>query len=248
MVHRLTSSKRVLSRVRRSFNPAGTSWIGLAIEMIGEAIEEIGSFNGYVKKSIEITSENFRAPYPSDLVGIRFVEYKGMNLVPSFGRTTMKRNKVGGTSSIYTLADTTQEKYTPLEVTVLKTPCREEYYIPNPDYLVTSFDCDCFTLHYYGLAVDEDGYPMLPDNIHYIQACSWYVLKEMLSSGYKHPVFDWEMADAKFKEKKWEAKIKCKFPSVAQMEAVKIATTRIVPDLHAFERFFEGFDKEDPNI
>lgn len=74
------------------------------------------------------------------------------------------------------------------------------YYKIQGNYLQTSFEEGYVKLHYLSIPVDKDGYPLIPDNDAYKQALEWYVIKRLIGSGYQHPVFSYQFADAEFEK------------------------------------------------
>ena len=98
--------------------------------------------------------------------------------------------------------------------------CSDEITIDDRN-LYTNFKGTVY-LQFYGLAYDEDGYPMIPDIMQIEKAVEWKIKYETLSNlWYNNEVQDLEkkVAEAHNEYEKWmgEARYICKLPSFAEM-------------------------------
>jgi len=69
-----------------------------------------------------------------------------------------------------------------------------EYAHINGRYIYTSFDKGQVYLLYKGVPCDNEGYPLVPNDAHFNEAISYYFIKMLSMSGYKHPVFSFKDA------------------------------------------------------
>ena len=100
-------------------------------------------------------------------------------------------------------------------------------------------------LHYLSMPTDQDGYLMVPDVEEYKQALGFYLLRQLIGAGFKHPVFNgppgWNHYNAHFEL--WAARAlgAIKYPTVDRMEKLRTGfAERLIPAQHAWGDFFIG--------
>src|SRR5690606_3557147 len=62
------------------------------------------------------------------------------------------------------------------------------YYIRKLGYLQLSFEYGEILMHFSAIPVDDEGYPIIPDNENYKTALEWYGLACMIKAGLEHPL------------------------------------------------------------
>lgn len=212
MIYKTTSYKTVIAKVNRDFALTGTSWVNPAIEWIGDGLDGIGHHCGLEKHSCVLEAYNHRVDLPCDLESILFVEYRGARL------------RVGG-SKRFDLQNHVDNH-------------TGDYFLENPDYLMTSFECGEITLHYQRYLVDEDGMPKVPDSNFHREALAFFILYKWLGRGNKHPTWDVKSALDMYKEYAHKARNKSKFPSIQQMDRFKNMWARVKFDHSLPDNFF----------
>lgn len=244
-VHKTTSTYQIISKLRREFNPSGTSWIGDVGEYIGDAISAIGHHSGYKQQTKEMYSENFRSPYPNNYDEFVAVEYKGTRLklggqrnnVQSFYRHPS--DIFSATVTVVNLDTSNQNEQKVNSLAGLPWCNTGEFCIPETDYLITSFESDCFILHYRGIPVDKMGLPLVPDTFNHKECISYYCMMKMISGGYTHPIFDFATTFKLFNEYLGKAQNTAKIPTIDDMEKFKNMWCRIVTNVQYGSNFFE---------
>lgn len=239
MIYKTTSFKVIISKVNRDFNLTGTSWINSAIEWMGEGLDDIGHHVGLEKLSCVLTSDNHKALYPCNHESTLFLEYCGRKLpkggTKSFGKFT---HVTGGSSfnedSFPLVIDTT----TVNQDVVTVNNAYGQYYLENPDYIITSFESDEFILHYQGYVLDEEGFPRIPDSPYHREALAFYILYKYLSRGNKHPVWDIKSSFDMFKDYRHKARNRAKFPDLGSADRFRNMWCRIVTTHDLPDRFF----------
>ena len=121
------------------------------------------------------------------------------------------------------------------------TSSSEDTYTIGQGYVFTSFDKGFLAMAYEAIPTDEDGAPVIPADQSWLEAASHYV-------AYKEARKRWlrdALTDAKFqiieRDKEWyfAQAVNTKFPqNVDQMESMKNATVRTIPDIQAHSSFF----------
>ncbi len=212
MIYKTISSKAVIQKIYRDLKPTDASWTTDAVEWIGEALDFIGYHAGFEKKVIDLTVSDFKAPIPSDLYHILTVEYSGIPL--SYG-----------------VAKTAYDKEIRLNEAL------RDYYVINPNYIITSFEKGDIKVHYDAYMLDEEGFPLVPDNIYYKQALEWYVIRQMLLGGYTNPNFNWQIADQMWQRYCQSAQNDAMFPSIDKMESFRETWVRLIPNIDFHEQF-----------
>jgi len=118
----------------------------------------------------------------------------------------------------------------------------KETYTVDGDYIKTSFQDGKVCLSYTAFPVDEDCYPMVPDDISYKESMFWYIYKQMLLGGYTPSMngIDYNFADAKWKFYCTQARNQANFPSIDKYESFMNQWVRLIPNLNRHANFFEN--------
>lgn len=254
MIYNLVSSKEIVGRLYRTFRLQGTDWINSVPEWIGDVYGLVGG-----NKILEPTAEDleidfFQHPIPCGLESIEAIEYQGQRLkyggdvtaaaVPILGnRTTDVYRAENPQSEIIGNNSKSTSEYKPVsgfkgvsKTNLSNTP----FYTIKPGYIVTSFENGTIRVHYNKIAVDEAGFPKVPDNVYFKKACEWYILSMILAGGIKHPVFTYPDAEARSSEAIDDAYNKCNFPSFDRAVSVLRAFTTLTPNIHKYDDFGAG--------
>lgn len=239
MIYKTTSFKVIISKVNRDFNLTGTSWINSAIEWMGEGLDDIGHHCGLEKLSCLLTSANHKALYPCNHESTLFLEYGGQRLAKggtkSYGKFVHPTGTISFDDKAFPLiidGDTVSQDI------VVVNSAFGQYYLENPDYIVTSFESDTFVLHYQGYVLDEEGFPRIPDSPYHREALAFYILYKYLSRGNKHPVWDIKSSFDMFKDYRHKARNRAKFPDLGDADRFRNMWCRIVADPNLSNKFF----------
>lgn len=118
--------------------------------------------------------------------------------------------------------------------------CGLDYYSVNPDYIITSFEAGFIDLIYMAFPTDGDGFPNVLDESYYKEAVMWYIIRQMVLGGYKHPEFDFGKANAMWELYRGRAANKQKIPSLDQLSSFTNVWTRWKFDRTLPSHFFSG--------
>lgn len=116
-------------------------------------------------------------------------------------------------------------------------------YYEELDYINTSFECGTVRIFYTALPLDDDGFPLIPDNEEYKQAIYWYVRGMMIGAGYKDTVFKYDDCEARFEKHAARAVSQIRYPSVDMVETSSEHTRLVMPQNY-FETFFDNLGHE----
>jgi len=121
-------------------------------------------------------------------------------------------------------------------------------YVLNPDYIHTSFETGYLFISYLALPLDDNGYPLIPDDISYKEAFFWYIMKKLMMRGWQHPSgFDYGYADATWQKYCSQARNAANMPDIAQYELFLQTWRNLVMPPASRENFFEEDDFRNPN-
>ncbi len=110
---------------------------------------------------------------------------------------------------------------------------------------------DKLCIVYLGMPIDDDGYPMIPDDVYFMEACAKYVT-------YMIDYQDWrkgQVADKVFQKSEQDylwyvnaAKGAANMPNAAQMENLKNILIRLIPKQNMYNRGFSGLGNQEQRI
>tara|TARA_R110002012_G_scaffold23069_4_gene78793 strand:- start:2344 stop:3321 length:978 start_codon:yes stop_codon:yes gene_type:complete len=123
-------------------------------------------------------------------------------------------------------------------------------YIVDNDYIKTSFESGTVCLTYMAFPVDEECFPLVPDDISYKEALFWYIFKQMLLGGFDKPNnrVDYSFADQKWNKYCSQARANANFPNIDKMNSFMNQWVRLIPDLNQHSVMFESLgDRENLN-
>jgi len=114
-------------------------------------------------------------------------------------------------------------------------------YVVTPGYIKTALKTGYLMLSYQAVPVDSDGYPMIPDDESFEEAIYWYINMKLT-----YP--DWKMGrirDAVYYDARnsWnfyrkQAYAHAMMPNVDQLESIKNAWLRLVPEINEHSNGF----------
>jgi hypothetical protein len=160
MIYKNVSSKTILNKIYRDLNLTTEINESHVIEWIAETLEKIGAYSQYEEINTILELDNGRVELPCNFDSLVYITY---NNKPLRWSTSSYLND-------YICPDCKIPAYT--------SSTEYSFYISN-NILITdikSLEPDnkiCLT--YLGTPVDEEGYPMIPDNVYFAEACAKYV-------------------------------------------------------------------------
>ena len=117
----------------------------------------------------------------------------------------------------------------------------EDYYKIQFDTIQTSRESMFVKIHYLSLPVDNEGYPLVPNNENYKTALYWYVMKQLIGAGYEHKVFNYQYCDDQFEKFASRALGEIKMPNEDRIAKLhRSFSSRLIPPYHYYEDFSIG--------
>lgn len=218
MVYTTISPKAIIAKIYRDYKPNNSSWINDAYEWMGEALDCIRPFNGYIEQCKCVKVVDYRAKVPCDIQFLLGISHCG--------------HQIKRTGSI------PSKKHCSKDLTKLPFSLNETYSL-NPNYIHTSFKEGEITVYYDGIATDEEGFPLVPDIYEIKEALSWYILMKMCVRGYKHPVVNYQMAEAEWTKFYPRAQNACKMPDIDGYDLFKRTYMGLLRDTDMSDTFFQ---------
>lgn len=213
-----TSVKSVLAKLYRDLALEDPNYELDFVEWCGEALEFIGSFGQMDQRVAEVHIENHKGYLPLGLVNIQQVKHNDciISYNPSsyFGHCEDSPNLKAQTSEHYTL---------------------------NPDFIYTSFEEGTLKVSYLSIPIDEEGFPLIPDNQYFKEALFWYCYRQLLLRGYqsKVPEINYFFADEKWRFYCSGARNKMNYPSLDQYERFRETWVGLIPNMNFHK---DGYD------
>lgn len=244
-------------------------------EWIFEAVDKIGAPMQYIMK--EGGTEDFplleiqdnQVPLPDDMVvldGVAFSQSENGPWVPMtvstsiFREPSRKHNKphephqpmrekaITSQSQFYTQNGS-------LNATrLINTPDKAEYFI-KPGWLVTNKSKGYIKLAYKAIAVDERGYPLIPDSTSYQEAIYWYVVMKLSFGKWMKGTLGGRGVNAgqnmyTYIQQQWnfyrnQAYAEAMMPTADDMRAIKNEWNRLVPEFESDDTFFKDNNKRE---
>lgn len=121
-------------------------------------------------------------------------------------------------------------------------------YIVEKGIIKTSIENGCIIISYKALNIDEDGFPLVPDNEPFKMGMEYYILHR-----YLEPLWlAGKVTDKAFnyieQKRHWymaSADTSMKMPSIDQMESIMNGINRIITDTTAHEKFFRNYGEKE---
>jgi len=248
MQYSYTSLKSVIGNVIRNTRIQDGSFIADIHEWLYEAMEQLET-EFSLEGKFEVLNMSFhKAKLPCGLKYIDAIEYNGRRLKEGGGvrpasQSTVPVNytedafqtKIGVQDfNGHTLYTATLDK-----VSKLAGSSSYEYYYTDMGHINTSFSDGPLTVYYRGIATDEDGFPMIPDNQNYKQALYWYCRGMMIGAGWKDTVFNYQYCTSQFEFFAGRALGEIRMPSPEQMEHRINTFVRFIPYSGYYDNFFQ---------
>jgi hypothetical protein len=263
-IYKTISSKVIIRKIFRDINPNTDNWIDDAIEWMGEALEHIGAAPQLELKNCVLRTKDYKAALPNDLFYINQVAINdSIEAAGATGQLNklieLAEAIIGGGVSSYTLNEINVRIHV-LENQILQAPgaiilnkCRGHFphnadcpdciednrvpfrcYYTEADKIKTSFAEGAICLSYMAFPLDDECYPMVPDDISFKEAMFWYVYKKMLLGNMNPSVngVTYEFAEMQWMKYCTQARNAANYPDIDGYEAFLDQWVRLIPNIN----------------
>lgn len=259
MLYKSVSIKEVIGRVIRNTRLTDTGFIQDMNEWIPEAM-------GYMKTNMSLSPrwedveiDYYKGKLPCGLDTLIAVTCNGQRLSANSDVRNYDSRKTTIKDDILFVSDKslsvetdnpvnpTNITYNSLKIdikTIRNFPAGKGTYYTEMDFINTSFCKGTARVYFLGIPVDEEGYPLIPDNENYKQAIYWYVRAQMIGCGYSDPVFKFDYCQAMFETYAPRAIGEIVHRTPDQAETVFRNNTRLILPDNSFDSFFGNRESE----
>jgi len=247
-----TSLKQVIAKVYRDLRIKEEDKVLDMIEWAAESLEQIGTFEQLETKVECGCTDCYRYPIPCGTVYINQIRHNGVPMLPStnsfgptdtfFDRTTPADTGLG---LPYSINQKGLDNATLVSSENIPTSEQNTYWIV-PGYIKTSFSSGQIEISYQRIPLDDEGYPMIPDEVSFKEAVYRYIVMKIL-----YP--EWiigNIRDSVFShaQERWDwycgqAGAKAMMPSLSEMENIKKAFFSLRPKTEQFANSFNNLNK-----
>lgn len=253
IIHRYTSIKPILERV---YADTGYQfeiphddlilWTVEAIELIGYPLSYVPKIIGY-KNDPAYDFTSYRVPLPCDFHRLQSIAVNGY---PAYYRSSSFHYLLDGaccgldslTSDQQDLFITEAGEFSP-QALPLNTDSGSSIitFDINDNYITFNIESGKACVAYSALPIDEDGFPIIPDDAKYRRAVQDYLIHKIDYRLWRQGFIDEKVF--KQSERNWlwsigSASSHLKMPSIEQMELLKNSLTRLIPRFHSYQNFF----------
>ena len=239
---KFTSCKTIIAKLYRDLQLKEEEAFTDIIEWLAEALDFIHVYPQYTYNDAILKVSNYKVELPCDYIGMDVIEYNGYNLKYS-------SNSFGPQATDYTPYYLTPYSYNQkkIENAVFVDPSTINYFL-NKDsvilkngYIKTSFKEGILNIKYIAMVVDEDGYPMIPDNVSFREALYWYCTYKYLYPKVLHGEINGQFYTDAYS--KWQyycnqAGAEAIMPDLITLENIKRNFIRLKPNIHQFDSFY----------
>ena len=173
MIYKFTSIKEIIEGVYRDTAIHEELDIWDVIEWGGEALELIGAGLAYEELVAEVCVKEHRGALPCNLHILDSISYNGDPLKQCTG--TFGAISTTPTNTTTNSIDGKQvDKDNFPQMGTSQNMGGNCYYV-NDNFIITSFESGCILLAFRGIKIDDEGFPMVPDNVSYKKALKAYI-------------------------------------------------------------------------
>lgn len=201
-------------------------------EWIGEALNLIGSYAQMNELSAVISVVNHKVKLPCDFVYPKDITYNGRPL--AWATKSASNN------------------YQCDECNNIPSCCTDYTFYIQDGYINTSLETGDLCIVYLGIPVDDDGYPLVPDDVYFDKALKSYVTYMLDRIQFRKGLVPEVIF--RLSEKDWlfyvnSARGSANMPDSSQMERLKNVWVRLIPKQNEYANGFRGIaNRENRNL
>lgn len=247
MIYGSTSIKTIIAKVYRDLQLKHEDIWQNCIEWGAECIEFIGAFDQFIKKEgFGLEVKNFRAPLPCDLYQLIQISKGSIPLIYLTGSFDQAYHDPDDKNLKTPLATNNN---TFLNYRNKRIDSRHGYVI-NGDYIVTNFSTGKIDLSYMAHATDDDGFPLVPDDIYYKDALYKYIVMKLsypkwIGSQQGMDTTKYKLIEKDANDAIGAAAGEMNYPGIDKLESIKRGWLALVPNINAHSDFFNTLSRQE---
>jgi hypothetical protein len=233
MIYKYTSFKTVLNKLYRDLNLTSEINEAHVVEWCAEVLAKIGAFTQFEQNLQVLQLSDGKAELPCNFDKLVYISCGNKPLAWSTN------------SQLHKYSYTTEDSQVP-------NCCTQYYFYIQGNTLITDIkDDDPITkvsLTYLGIPIDDEGYPLIPDDVYFIEACAKYVM-------YMLDYREWrkgDMPDKVLQKSEQDylfyvnsARGSANMPNERQLRNLKNIWVRLVPNMNDENNFFRKIDNKE---
>lgn len=230
MIYKYISAKSIIAKLYRDLNITTELNESHILEWLGEVLQKIGAFSQYEEINDILELTDGKAFLPSNFDRLVYITHNNKPL--SWSTSSNLHN--------YDCPDCNK----------IPNCCTDNnFYISNNIIITDIKEKDskiCIT--YLGVPIDEEGYPLIPDDIYFIEACSKYVMymldyREWRKGNIPDKVVQKSEQDYLFYIN--SARGSANMPNLAQLERLKNVWVRLSPLNNEYSKNFRNLGNQE---
>lgn len=237
------SLKNIIAKVFRDLNLKEEQDFINFLEWGNEALEQIGVFEQLETRYYCTEVKFYKATIPCDMIYINSVSVDGVNLRPASNQYGAQRYEDHNSTADSGLAVNIDKVQNAAYVGILDLVKYPNSYTIANGYIQLSKEKGTLNIAYQGVPEDEEGYPLVPDDVSFREAVYRYIVyKWMYPQVIVGKIDARLLADA---EQKWhwycnQAGAKAQMPDQGKLENIARNYLKLKPDLYRFDKFYDN--------
>jgi hypothetical protein len=228
MITNFKSSKSLIAGLYRDLDLNVELSESSIIEWIGEALSMIGSYAQNKEVSTVLTVANHTVVLPCDFIYPKDITHNGKAL--SWSTKSAANNYKCDTCN------------------AIPTCCTDYNFYISDGCLNTSLESGDLCIVYQAIPVDEDGFPLVPDNVYFDKALKAYVTYMLDKIQFRRGLIPEVVF--RMSEKDWyfyvnSARGSAYMPDAAQMDRLQKVWVRLIPKPHEFSNNFRNLENHE---
>lgn len=248
MIYKTVSCKEVIARVYAGLDKqAEDRWVDM-VEWIGQALDKIGTYTQLEHKVACVDIVDYKGVLPCDFYSVNQIYYNGYPMRPN--PSTMGNYLVSIKTGDNNVDPFTEAKLEDLPGFLKANTSINVYnqhtFTMDSCYIRPTFKEGTLFMSYNAFPVDEDGFPLVPKDEMFIEACFWYILMMLaLPDWYAGRGSRYEDCRAKWNFYCVGAAAKANSPDLMRLENIKDQWVRLLPNINRFSTFFANLNKQE---
>lgn len=223
MIYKYKSSKSIIAKLYRDLGSNVELNESDIYEWIGEGLLKIGSYSQNIDKSTTLTIANHRVALPCDFIQPIDISHNSMPM--SWASKSMITNY---------FCDTCNN---------IPSCCTQDTFYIQDGYLNTSFEDGDVCLVYQAVATDDEGFPMVPDNVYFDEALASYCTFKLDRIAYRQGNIPKDAYKESERDWLWyvnSARGSANMPNEAKLGQLRNVWVRLLPLANERNKFFSN--------